>query len=400
MRDLTAICAREAACARDSDKFFSDTGQQSIDCIIFDFQPEPIQLRREIAVCRESGGGGGHAAARRHLTLRHRCVICFHRVTDPMPKGMGCRGSLNTGAQIPHCSVRIKQTLTGYTFLCRVCGLRLRRVAGHRQVQRRLQRLPTVRGRHWIHWTGEEPEHNFDKRVVEFASMKILQPDSFLLIFSVLSIHLQVCMIGDSVGSILAYDSLCKNNPFLYSRGSSRYGSHTSLNETEDSENDAQLNTAKKHTAELTETYHVSKKTNLETIRQVSFSNPDIPNVNCNDISGKSAIPQGISIPADQQHQRERKLHSDVQRTASGGGGGGSSGSGGQHAAVTRSASSSGSRRASAASQTGGADLGKLDFDVSDLFMFGSPLPLVLAYRKICQQEDKSSEFVAVSVFH
>jgi DDHD domain len=33
----------------------------------------------------------------------------------------------------------------------------------------------------------------------------------------------------------------------------------------------------------------------------------------------------------------------------------------------------------------------KLDFDVSDFFMFGSPLSMVLAYRKVVSAEDKSS---------
>ena len=33
----------------------------------------------------------------------------------------------------------------------------------------------------------------------------------------------------------------------------------------------------------------------------------------------------------------------------------------------------------------------KLDFEVSEFFMFGSPLALVLAYRKISSNEDKNS---------
>ena len=36
---------------------------------------------------------------------------------------------------------------------------------------------------------------------------------------------------------------------------------------------------------------------------------------------------------------------------------------------------------------------GKLDFDVSDFFMFGSPLSMVLAYRKVMSAEDKSSKW-------
>jgi hypothetical protein len=34
----------------------------------------------------------------------------------------------------------------------------------------------------------------------------------------------------------------------------------------------------------------------------------------------------------------------------------------------------------------------KLDFEVNDFFMFGSPLALVLAYRKISSADDKNSE--------
>ena len=56
------------------------------------------------------------------------------------------------------------------------------------------------------------------------------------------------------MGSMLGYDALCKNNPYLCSGGCSSYSSHGSLGEAEpDSEPD----------------HHVSKKTNLETIKQV-----------------------------------------------------------------------------------------------------------------------------------
>ena len=236
-------------------------------------------------------------------------------------------------------------------------------------------------------------------------------------------------MIGDSVGSILAYDALCKNNPFLYSRNSSRYGSHSSLNETEDSETDCQVTSKKTVVTEATpppEPHHVSKKTNLETIRQVSFSNPDIPNVECNDLDGSGGSsastnhtpvpppgPTPASVPPPAQSSAPAKpllrqsdsqgsqrsnagaeqlaasdSHSSVRRT----------GSGHQHHQhhhhnLVRHTSSSSSRRTSTGST---CELGKLDFDVTDLFMFGSPLPLVLAYRKTCQQDDKTSECLLI----
>jgi hypothetical protein len=38
----------------------------------------------------------------------------------------------------------------------------------------------------------------------------------------------------------------------------------------------------------------------------------------------------------------------------------------------------------------------RLEFDVSDFFMFGSPLALVLAYRKISSPDDKNGERFAM----
>ena len=39
-------------------------------------------------------------------------------------------------------------------------------------------------------------------------------------------------------------------------------------------------------------------------------------------------------------------------------------------------------------------NLVKLEFDVGDLFMFGSPLSLVLAYRKISSNEEKTGQLL------
>lgn len=57
------------------------------------------------------------------------------------------------------------------------------------------------------------------------------------------------------------------------------------------------------------------------------------------------------------------------------------------HTGHIPSTSSSRRRSSSSASDSGSS---KLDFDVSDLFMFGSPLSLVLAQRKI-HSEDRQS---------
>lgn len=39
-----------------------------------------------------------------------------------------------------------------------------------------------------------------------------------------------------------------------------------------------------------------------------------------------------------------------------------------------------------------GKDQARLEFEVSELFMFGSPLAMVLAYRKIANPDEKSSK--------
>lgn len=43
--------------------------------------------------------------------------------------------------------------------------------------------------------------------------------------------------------------------------------------------------------------------------------------------------------------------------------------------------------------------LPKLDFEVNDFFMFGSPLALVLAYRKIASS-DKTSNYLNKILYH
>ena len=164
-------------------------------------------------------------------------------------------------------------------------------------------------------------------------------------------------MIGDSVGSILGYDALCKNNPYLISRSNSRYGSHGSLNENDHIESETDR--------------PVSRKTNLETIKQVSVSNPDLTTI------GVDENPVKIK-PLEQEYPEtggSRKSHNHPH---------------------VRHASCPNSRRTSTGSS---GDLGKFEFEVTDFFMFGSPLGLVLAYRKMCLAEDKTSEYTVAIDF-
>lgn len=52
-------------------------------------------------------------------------------------------------------------------------------------------------------------------------------------------------------------------------------------------------------------------------------------------------------------------------------------------------------RRSSSTSEQSNA---KFDFDVTDFFMFGSPLALVLAYRKLSTSDDKHSKLMNVQM--
>lgn len=174
----------------------------------------------------------------------------------------------------------------------------------------------------------------------------------------------QVCLIGDSVGSILGYDALCKNNPYLFSRSGSRYGSHGSLADVEHTESDS-------------ERPPVCKKTNLETIKQVSVSNPDLTTIGVEE-DGKSTRddkPNATSPEIPEPASGWRRSHGNPH---------------------VRHASCPNSRRTSTGSNS---ETGKFEFEVTDFFMLGSPLALIMAYRKTCLCEDKSSKQLGIIIW-
>ena len=102
---------------------------------------------------------------------------------------------------------------------------------------------------------------------------------------------------------------------------------------------------------------HVSQKTNLETIKQHSVSNPDL-------LDGKDngASPPNTQLLANSDSTKQFVRHSSCPT----------------------------SRRTSTNSQ---GELAKLEFEVTDFFMFGSPLALVLAYRKLFYGNEKISKY-------
>ncbi|XP_029296007.1 membrane-associated phosphatidylinositol transfer protein 2-like isoform X3 [Cottoperca gobio] len=164
----------------------------------------------------------------------------------------------------------------------------------------------------------------------------------------------QVCLIGDCVGGILGFDALCSSNQTVNeSQNSSRRGSVVSVQDQDLLSPGIIVNSG-----------HGSASPTLEGSRHLSRSNIDIPRAGAGDDT-KRQLPRKRSdsstyeLDTIKQHQAFlTSLHSSVLR------------------------SDAVSRRSSSSTMLDGSSLGKFDFEVSDFFLFGSPLGLVLALRK------------------
>lgn len=169
----------------------------------------------------------------------------------------------------------------------------------------------------------------------------------------------QVCLIGDCVGGILGFDALCSSNVTVSeSQNSSRRGSIISVQDSELLSPGIIINCSGSGGSS-------NSALSLEGSRHLSRSNIDIPRCSAAD-EHKKQLPRKRSdsstyeIDTIKQHQAFlSSLHSSVLRT------------------------DPASRRSSSSTMLeGGGALGKFDFEVSDFFLFGSPLGLVLALRK------------------
>ncbi|XP_061763808.1 membrane-associated phosphatidylinositol transfer protein 2-like isoform X2 [Nerophis ophidion] len=160
----------------------------------------------------------------------------------------------------------------------------------------------------------------------------------------------QVCVIGDCVGGILGFDALCSSSILVSeSQNSSRRGSAVSVQDTELLSPGIVIN---------------SISPSLEGSRHLSRSNIDIPRCSGPD-DPKKQLPRKRSdsstyeLDTIKHHQAFlSSLHSSVVH------------------------GEAGSRRSSNSTMLDGTSLGKFDFEVTDFFLFGSPLGLVLALRK------------------
>ncbi|NXP02630.1 PITM2 protein, partial [Thinocorus orbignyianus] len=157
-----------------------------------------------------------------------------------------------------------------------------------------------------------------------------------------MSFNGQVCLVGDCVGGILGFDALCYSNQTVSeSQNSSRRGSVVSVQVM----------------------LYCSSGSNLEASRHLSRSNIDIPRSNGEDpkkqLPRKRSDSSTYELDTIKQHQAFlSSLHSSVLKN------------------------DPGSRRSSSSTMLDGGNIGKFEFEITDFFLFGSPLGLVLALRK------------------
>ncbi|KAM8797851.1 membrane-associated phosphatidylinositol transfer protein 2 isoform 2-T2 [Eudromia elegans] len=163
----------------------------------------------------------------------------------------------------------------------------------------------------------------------------------------------QVCLVGDCVGGILGFDALCYSNQTVSeSQNSSRRGSVVSVQDTDLLSPGITVNNS-----------YCSSGSNLEGSRHLSRSNIDIPRSNGEDpkkqLPRKRSDSSTYELDTIKQHQAFlSSLHSSVLRN------------------------DPGSRRSSSSTMLDGGSIGKFEFEITDFFLFGSPLGLVLALRK------------------
>ncbi|XP_012878582.1 PREDICTED: membrane-associated phosphatidylinositol transfer protein 2 isoform X1 [Dipodomys ordii] len=176
----------------------------------------------------------------------------------------------------------------------------------------------------------------------------------------------QVCLIGDCVGGILAFDALCySSQPVSESQSSSRRGSVVSVQDADLLSPGILVNTAQCSGSGSGGGGGGSNGSSLESSRHLSRSNIDIPRGDGTEDS-KRQLPRKRSdsstyeLDTIQQHQAFlSSLHASVLRTEPS------------------------SRRSSSSTMLDGTGaLGRFDFEIADLFLFGCPLGLVLALRK------------------
>ncbi|XP_067120627.1 protein retinal degeneration B-like isoform X3 [Centruroides vittatus] len=144
----------------------------------------------------------------------------------------------------------------------------------------------------------------------------------------------QVIIVGDSVGAIMAYDALCRTSQI-----GSHFGSETSIADADQTQ--------------ATVSQHYSSHSALFPISNVKKDDDEI--------CGRSYIhPMESGNGTHDPSRHSLRLSSKLPRQCS----------------------------------SGSNDNQKFEFDVSDFFMFGSPLGTILAYRKMMSFDDKNLDYI------
>ncbi|PVD31481.1 hypothetical protein C0Q70_06893 [Pomacea canaliculata] len=171
----------------------------------------------------------------------------------------------------------------------------------------------------------------------------------------------QVCILGDSTGAMLSYDALTRaHSPFM--RGGSRFGSHESI------DGDFQDDVIKPASPKIPTS--VSNELN-----------PSDPEVKQKDPPGpvemrlKNVPSKGDPTPQMVDLSRSNSGKQSSHRNS---------------ARLSASCSDRGPSRRTSSGSNYESNFPRFDFEVSDFFMFGSPLGLVLAYRRLFTGEDRN----------
>ncbi|XP_076306047.1 protein retinal degeneration B-like isoform X2 [Tachypleus tridentatus] len=171
----------------------------------------------------------------------------------------------------------------------------------------------------------------------------------------------QVFIIGDSIGAVLAYDALCRTSQL-----NSRYGSESSIVEAEP-------------------THPKSMEVRYRPQSPSCVSNRPNPSISIGDGSGNEDEEDVNEVtrsrePATAVSRAYRKSYSHPQDADS---------TFYDAVSYTRLLSAPPPRRCSSACSDYSTH-NKLDFEVSDFFMFGCSLGMVMAYRKMLSLDDKN----------
>ena len=166
-----------------------------------------------------------------------------------------------------------------------------------------------------------------------------------------------MCILADATGSVLTYDALCRTRSGLVRQGSA-YSSHNSLNE--ESHLDQMTNSTRTlcHSdSNLTQ----SSASSYQTVTG-DDNTPEKTSVKVSDNVNTDSVTQECVMRHPEQRQDSIRFH------------------------VTHSVEEDKNRRTSTGSEY---EKIKFEFDVVDFFMLGSPLGLVLAYRRLYAGDSK-----------